>query len=330
MKVSNHRKNISQDLKATDDFLSSPLRRRQQVHSNQTSSVNLVRTEVAYMPKIRSTSSIFSKSNISTSEQKVIRNKKLIIEGQLRLPKVDYLVTNCKAPVSSAIDASIKEKVKLSKQASGLGQQTVERILERQRDERRRKSLESFDSIYDDNDENLEAIIQSDPSKVMASRKDLTIHQKVIRLISQDKGLPIVDDGSDHEELEKSRKQAEIQNIKLQLKEIKQNDNKRRISIVDNFKKQIEREKFKTSKYYKFVKDPKTQLIQKKILANKDCSVFSNLYLLNNNPLFTMNNKICLPNTLEDAGLLANIFNVNMYKLQHMTEKYIDIGKQIL
>jgi hypothetical protein len=307
MKVSIHQKHLSCNIQNTYDYL-----KTKSMHTKTNSTVTLknlktsrnLKQSQSDMIKNNSTGSLFG------SGHKLIRNKKLIIENQLKLPKLDYLVTGYKAPTISSIENNIKNKIKIIRRESGIDTINIERILQKEKDDRRRKSLICYEPAFEDED--IEDIMNVDPSNVLSQRKGYTIHQIVRKIIEQEKGI-----NDDYEE-EDVKKQLDMQNIKTQLMEIHNAPKERRASIVDSLHHNIRKEKYSNSRYYKTVKDAKTQLIQKKILNNKDCSVFSKLYLLNNNPLFTINNKISYQYTLSDSGLLANLYNVNLYRLKNV------------
>jgi hypothetical protein len=314
MKSSVHLKHLSYDMNINEDFFKMHLKMRSPVGSSMIlKKIDNTKQSLTVIGKNNSS------VNICKSDTKQLRNKKLIIDKQLKLPKLGYLVTNFRAPIISSIETNIKSKIKKIRRDSGIDEEAVEKAIQMDKEERRRKSLIAYESDLED-DEKLEEILKLEPSNIMANRKGLTIHQIVKRLANTEKGIQVEENYEDENE----RKQIEIQNVKTQLKEIKKAQIERRCSVIENIQSKVRQEKMKGSKVYRTIKDAKQQLIQKKILNNKDFSIFSKLYLLNNNPLFTINNKISYQYTLNDSGLLANIYNVNLYKLRNMTEKYLN------
>jgi hypothetical protein len=311
MKSSIHLKHLSYDMRGNEDFLNRHMRPSMKTPKHST-------VKVADNTKVSLTDTrIHNSSVICKSDTKLLRNRKLIIDSQINLPKLGYLVTNHRAPLISNIESNIKSKIKKIRRDSGIDEQAVERVLQMEKEERRRKSLIAYESDFED--EQLEDILKLEPSNMMQSRKGLTIHQIVKRLVNQEKGIQAEENFED----ENVRRQIDLQNVKSQLKEIKNKQRERRCSVIENIQSKIKQEKLRGNKGYRSIKEAKNQLMQKKILNNKDFTIFSNLYLLNNNPLFTINNKVSFQYTLGDSGLLANIYNVNLYKLRNLTDKYL-------
>jgi hypothetical protein len=258
------------------------------------------------------------------TEHKLIKNPQLILKNQQKLPQLGYLVTNLKAPFFSNIEADISRKLLLSKLQE---EPTVEEVVKKQREEkamRRRKSLESFTSdISDDTERRLEEIREADPNKVLQDRRDVTIHQKVSKLINEEKGIKPEDNYED----DTYRKEIDIEGLRTELNELKDTQPNYTNEIIGILHRQAEKKRTKENKMYKLVKDPRNQLMQKKILGVNDCSIFSRMYLLNNNPMFEINSNISLPYILNDSNLLANVYHVNLYKLNNMKTRHIAINK---
>jgi hypothetical protein len=317
-----HNKYLSCDIKGNDiEFLRSQIRKpTYSTTKNNTHTKKLALSQL--IPKIKSPlkeTQNFNQSNKIESYK--FRNKKLEMEKQLKLPQVGYLVTNLRAPYVGSIQAVIKEKLLISKLEKAPTQEEMDKIFKEQRELRRRKSLESFISeLSEDTDEKLEQIMQADPKHSLQGRRDVTIHQKVSRQILEERGIKSRDDFED----DTIRKQVDIADLRIELQSIQNTQPTYSSDILDVMHRQVEKKKLRENKVYKKIKDPKTQLLQKKILNVKDCTIFSKLYLLNNNPLMQINEMISLPYILNDSNLLANIYHVNLYKLKNLKDKNVN------
>jgi hypothetical protein len=289
-----------------DKYLKTPSKKLSNPLPTMLSSLNL-RTSQSFKTTL---------SSLPTNRT-VVRNKKLLIENQLKLPTVGYMVTGLKATNFCAAQANIKERLLQSKATQELSPAEVEQMMKAQRDERRRASLVSFDSDESEGneEEKLEKIRQADPHNVLTQRKEVTIHKRMSKLMLAETGFK-----TEADEFEDSAllKEVEIENLKTELNEIQTtNKLKSKYQIVDVLCKQAEKRRVSVNNRYKLCKDAKQQLHQKKLLSMPDCSIFSRLHMLNSNPVFTFNTKVSLPAILDDNGLLANIYNVNMYKMRN-------------
>jgi hypothetical protein len=236
------------------------------------------------------------------------------------LPTKGYLITSIKAPNVNAITATIKEKLNKSRlqNANVEKEKASKECLE----DIKMKSIElqranvPDDDNHDNHDERLKAIINSNPNKVLQERKNNTIYLKANQLIN---GLREID-----YEDETIRRQIELAELKTELQEIQIKEKSfSEDHVLKNLHKQAVSKKLKEDKYYKFVKDPRTQLLQRRVLNTSDCVIFSKLYMVNTNPLLQINEMVSLPYILNDANLLANVQHVNMYRLKNMRANFI-------
>jgi hypothetical protein len=313
MSIPLHQKYLSCDIKFTDGIFRS-------IYKKPT---NMSTGGQFRVKKLASTQNIvpISKMLDSSPIYKVNRGYTKLITS--KLPKVGYLVTNLKAPHAGTITASIKEKLNKGRLHKLHSKEEIEKAMKEQREARRRKSIELLESCLNDSEEKFEDIMNSDPHKVLQDRKEGTIYQKANRLINVERGRSTQFDDYEDETI---RKQVEIANVKSELQEIQNTQNTEATysdEVLGTLHRQVQTKKTRENKYYRFVKDPRTQLMQKKILSTSDCSIFSKLYLLNKNPLLEINEMISLPYILTDSDLLANVHHVNMYKMKNMKDKYI-------
>jgi hypothetical protein len=260
----------------------------------------------------------FTKEYMNQSQSCKTKHKTIKpTKHEIKLPQINYLVTNLKAPFISSIEAEINKKLQISKQL----EEPLEELIKKKKEEkavRRRKSLESFHSdLSDDTERRLEEIREADPYTRLQNRRDRTIHRTVTKIINEEKGIKQEDDY----ENDTYRKEVDIDVLRTELNELKDTQENYTGEVIGVLQRQAMKKRMKENKLYRLVKDPHNQLKQKKILSINDCSIFSKMYLLNNNPIFEINNNIALPFILNDSNLLANVYHVNLYKLKNMKQK---------
>lgn len=112
-----------------------------------------------------------------------------------------------------------------------------------------------------------------------------------------------------------------VDKIKRDINAIRHSQFKHKYDFLNALHRSVQKKVIEGDQEYEKAKNVYSQYKQKKILANKDHAVSSKLYLLNKNPYFEINNLITFPHIIADKSLLANIYQVNMYRLQTKNKK---------
>jgi hypothetical protein len=119
------------------------------------------------------------------------------------------------------------------------------------------------------------------------------------------------------------------ENIQKELEKIRNSQFTHKYDFLNALHKKVQNSFKRKSAEYKNVKDVYSQYKQRKILDKYDYAVSSNLYVMNQNPMFQINNDIAFPVYLEDPNILGNVYDVNMYNLRNLTEKYVQREKEL-
>jgi hypothetical protein len=261
--------------------------------------------ESAVHSKIRSILSTKS----STPAEPIYRNKKLSMKQELKLPKVGYCVKNLKAPIMMTINNNIKKQIKNSDyNKTETKEEGTISLLD--------YSNSSCDDsgAADESDSKIEDIICNSPAIKLAMKRDQTIYKK-----AQIETFKLLND--DDFEDDDIKKQAEILEAKKEINELKFGKPKKKYSILNTLHKEQTNKLKKNNTEYRELKDPAVQVKLKRIINTKEHTIFSRLYVLNNNPVFTLNGMTSYPFILNDTNMLANVYNVNLYKLRLMNDK---------
>jgi hypothetical protein len=244
----------------------------------------------------------------STPAEPKMRNSKLSMEQELKLPKVGYIVKNFKAPIMMTINRNIKRKVQKSKY-NLTEQNENQNNIEYSNDE----CNTSSDSDIVDSE--LEDIITHSPAFKIALRRDQTIHKRA-EMTFKLNNHKISDDYED----ETIKKQLEIIEAKKEIDEVKFNNKKTKYSILNDLYKEESNKLKKNNKKYRDLKEPISQVKVKRMMSTNDSYIFSRLSVLNNNPILTFNGISSYPHVLRDTAIMSGVYNVNLYKQKSMNE----------
>lgn len=120
------------------------------------------------------------------------------------------------------------------------------------------------------------------------------------------------------------------ENIHKELEKIRNSQFTHKYDFLNALHRKVENSHKRKSVEYKKVKNVYSQYKQKKILAKFDYAVSSNLFIMNQNPMFQINSDIAFPVYLNDPKILGNVYDVNMHNLRSLTEKYVQREKELL
>lgn len=124
------------------------------------------------------------------------------------------------------------------------------------------------------------------------------------------------------QEFEIRVKKKEIKNLKNESDRLSNNQFGKEHEYLNALFHKVEKDHLRKDETYRKLKDAYEKYKMRNILNDKDFSMNSKLYVLNKNPLFQINNMTSFPNLVEDSNILANIYNINMYRLEKMANKY--------
>jgi hypothetical protein len=264
--------------------------------------------KMKYEPTLHSKTRSISTLATTPAEPKY-RNKKLSMEQELNLPRVGYCVKNIKVPVMMTINNNIKKQIKNS-----------DYIRTETKEERTMSMLDYSNSSCDDScvgddvaDSKIDDIICNSANMKLAMKRDQTIYKK-----AKIETFKLQND--DDFEDDTIKKQAEILEAKKEINDIKFGKLKSRYSILNTLHKEETNKLKRNNTEYRELKDPAVQVKMKRIINTKEPTIFSKLYVLNNNPVFTLNGMTSYPFILNDTLMLANVYNVNLYKLRLMND----------
>ena len=116
---------------------------------------------------------------------------------------------------------------------------------------------------------------------------------------------------------------SEINKIKNELNNLRKSRFDFKSNYLNDIHKKLEKKAFEINPDYQNTKDVYAKYQQDKIIDKKDFRLSSRLYMMNRNPIFQINNMISFPNMINDPIFLANIYNVNMFKIESSTNKKI-------
>jgi hypothetical protein len=319
-----------------------------------------------YILKVRERKSLDIDQNIVTPvneptlknrERQVIRNKRLSIEKEIWLPTVNYKVDKkLKAPEMWQRGQEIKMQVinnsekhvnlKKSYQHYLSSKESRKDIFGEESPTRnlsRANSLSIFNSITGESS-NIKPtnydIDYHDPfarpyniANEVANRKLLNLKVLKKPLIEEaeiepplpkqfDPNFPIYP--TDFQYPISTRNE----DIQKELDNIKQSEFPDKYGYLNALHRKVQNSYKKKDAKYKNAKDVYSQYKQRKILNKYDYAISSNLYVMNQNPMFQINNSIAFPIYLKDAGILGNVYDVNMYNLKSLTDKYVKRAKE--
>lgn len=127
-----------------------------------------------------------------------------------------------------------------------------------------------------------------------------------------------------HEVEPNLKTKTEINKIKKKINEIKKKRFDFKSEFLNDVHKRLQKKAFELNPDYQSTKDVLHKYKQEKILEKYDFNISSRLYLQNRNPIFQVNNMISFPQMIDDPVFLANIYNVNMYKLETSAKNKIN------
>jgi len=112
----------------------------------------------------------------------------------------------------------------------------------------------------------------------------------------------------------------EINKIKNQLIKIRKSKFDYKNDFLNDIHKNLQKKACEINEDYENCKDILLQYRQEKILEKKEYKIFTKLHIKNRNPIFQINNMITFPEMINDPVLLADIYNINMYKMENKME----------
>jgi len=127
-----------------------------------------------------------------------------------------------------------------------------------------------------------------------------------------------------HEVEPNIKTKTEIGKIKNKINDLKKKRYDFKNEYLNDVHKRLEKKAFEINPDYQSTKDIYLKYRQEKVLQKPDFSIASRLYLHNRNPIFQINNMISFPLMIDDPAFLANIYNVNMYKIETAVKNKIN------
>jgi hypothetical protein len=269
---------------------------------------------------------------IKNRNKRVIRNSKLFLKDKIFSPRTyEYTVDKFKVPEIAWADCKIKEKVahaEMKRNKLQSGSEVIESL--GNDEEYKEDNADSSDSEQNDklsssnfSRSRVEKQINEDDdfSNILDKHKD-SVFQKIL---NEKSGIDSDINYYNYDKDIKIKTKAEVQRMRRELGDIRRSQFDNQNDFLNALHKKVQKEAFRKSMDYQNLKEVFTQYKQKKILDNQDCSISSKLYLINKNPLFEINTNVKFPHFISDADVLAGIYNINMYKLGNMSQKYTKI-----
>jgi len=115
----------------------------------------------------------------------------------------------------------------------------------------------------------------------------------------------------------------EISKIKNDINALKKKRFDFKNEFLNDVHKRLQKKAFEINPDYESTKDIFLKYRQEKILEKSQFTLSSRLYLQNRNPIFQINNMISFPLMIDDPVFLANIYNVNMFKMENTAKNKI-------
>jgi hypothetical protein len=263
---------------------------------------------------------------IKNREKYIIRNKKLAIENEQIFPRNEYKMTNITP------NDFYKTQIRIQRKLNKLSMELVDTKGEKEEDSNRnlikrasqesiksQRTIRSQETIDNLQTEDLEKLRKSIPT-VLNPNRNLCIRLK--DSLKENPGNNVAIE-SDRSRKDLNQIQNEIRNIrKSQFSELDKKIKFQSSPEIKDLMKNIKNKHLRKSIAYKESKDIYEQYKQHMLLKKEDFARGSKLYMLNNNPIFQINNQISVPLMLGDSQIMADLFAVNMFKLDHVNRRY--------
>jgi hypothetical protein len=111
--------------------------------------------------------------------------------------------------------------------------------------------------------------------------------------------------------------------IKSNFFTMKRSQSMKDIDIINDIYRKVEAKKKINDPKYREIKEIFKQVELEQIINTKDSAICNQLYLINKNPFFEINNNISFPFILKDSVFLSEVFKINMQKLNNVRERFM-------